>query len=452
PTEQRVAALQLLGSIRTGSPRDLEMLTGLLASGNPQPVQQAALGHLAEWRGAEVPASVLRSWNSYAPSVRGPLLDLLLRREEWVAGLLDQVAGEKLPASDLGASARQRLLSHPSKALRERAQRLLPQPINVERQKIIDEYLPAVRQATGRPGAGAELFTKHCAVCHPLGQSGTGAAPDLASVVDRSPERMLIAILDPNRAVEDRYLNYLVRTKAGDEYSGLLAGETANNITLISASGAKEVLFRSEIASLNSTRLSLMPEGFEQFLKPPDLADLLAYIESAASPARLFPGNRPALVKPDAAGALRLQSVNAELHGDGIAFEAHYRNIGSWSDTRARAVWTLQVPAGGSYEVWLHWACHEHEAGHRFRFQIGDASLVAAVPSTLTWDRYEARRFGRMQLPAGQWRAVFQAEPPLPGYLIDLLEVRLVPASANPPSFDSIGSDLGRPGPAGKGS
>ena len=110
------------------------------------------------------------------------------------------------------------------------------------------------------------------------------------------------------------------------------------------------------------------------------------------------------------------------------------------------------MPAGGSYEVWLHWACHEHEAGHRFRFQIGDASLVGAVPSTLTWDRYEARRFGRMQLPAGQWRAVFQAEPPLPGYLIDLLEVRLVPASANPPSFDSIGSDLGRPGPAGKGS
>jgi len=82
--------------------------------------------------------------------------------------------------------------------------------------------------------------------------------------------------------VEDRYLNYLVRTRGGDEYSGMLASETANNITLVSPSGSKEVLLRSDILEVQSTRLSLMPEGFEQLLKPQDIADILAYVDKTA--------------------------------------------------------------------------------------------------------------------------------------------------------------------------
>jgi putative heme-binding domain-containing protein len=208
-------------------------------------------------------------------------LDLLLRREDWVLEILEQLEKKQLAIAELGASARQRLLVYPKDQVRSRAQRLLAQPVNVERQKLVDEYLPAVRQATGHAEHGAELFTRHCAVCHAVGQAG-GVAPDLASVVARSPERMLISLLDPNRAVEDRYLNYLVRTRGGDEYSGMLASETANNITLVSPSGSKEVLLRSDILEVQSTRLSLMPEGFEQLLKPQDIADILAYVDKAA--------------------------------------------------------------------------------------------------------------------------------------------------------------------------
>ena len=59
----------------------------------------------------------------------------------------------------------------------------------------------------------------------------------------------------------------------GDEYSGMLVSETANTIVLANPTGARETLSRSDIVSLTSTRKSLMPDGFEQFLKPQDLAD-----------------------------------------------------------------------------------------------------------------------------------------------------------------------------------
>ena len=184
------------------------------------------------------------------------------------------------------------------------------------------------------------------------------------------PDGMLIAILDPNRAVEDRYLNYVAQTKAGDEISGILVGETANSITLVGASGNRETVLRTDLKSLISTRLSLMPEGFEQLLKPQDIADLIAYIEAGALPPRRFAGNQPALVKLEPTRALRLRAANAEIYGEGIAFETPYANLGSWNGQNARAVWTLDVPAAGAYEVWVHWACNDTEAGHAFRLQV----------------------------------------------------------------------------------
>ena len=101
--------------------------------------------------------------------------------------------------------------------------------------------------------------------------------PDLGALADKSIETLLVAILDPNRAVEARYVNYTAVTKDDREFSGVLASETANSITLRSANG-EETILRADLVRLSSSGLSLMPEGFEGIFSPQDLADLIAFL------------------------------------------------------------------------------------------------------------------------------------------------------------------------------
>ena len=64
----------------------------------------------------------------------------------------------------------------------------------------------------------------------------------LASVGDKSVQGLLTAILDPNRAVEPRYVNYQASTKSGKTLNGIIVSETSTSITLVGADGKKETV------------------------------------------------------------------------------------------------------------------------------------------------------------------------------------------------------------------
>jgi putative heme-binding domain-containing protein len=127
---------------------------------------------------------------------------------------------------------------------------------------------------------GRNLFKQNCAVCHRLHGEGIEIGPDLAMVSGKPDEVLLAAVLDPNQAVEARYVSYNVATKNGRELSGIISAETATSLTLRSQGGTEEVLLRGDIAELRSSGVSLMPEGLENVLKPTDMADLLAFVRS----------------------------------------------------------------------------------------------------------------------------------------------------------------------------
>src|SRR5262249_47447770 len=196
-----------------------------------------------------------------------------------------------------------------------------------------------------------QLFTKHCAACHQLGGVGQAVGPDLASVGDKSPEALLIAILDPNQAVEARYINYRATTKNGLSFIGLLAAETGNSITLVGQDGKKQVVLRTDLEDLTSTGLSAMPEGFEKDLKPQDVADVIAFVRSSGPLPQMkaFEGNHPELVRPAADGALHLLSANCEVYGTTLILEKQYGNLGYWSSADDHAIWSVEVGRAGKY-------------------------------------------------------------------------------------------------------
>jgi putative heme-binding domain-containing protein len=153
-----------------------------------------------------------------------------------------------------------------------------------DRKQVVEQYRTALA-LKGDPKVGAALYEKHCATCHQLGGKGRSVGPDLTTVLNRSDEELVTAILDPNREVKPNYVNYTLATTVGKLITGIIVQETGTTITLRRAEGAEDTVLRGQVEQLNSSGLSLMPEGFEKQRNPQQLADLLRCLRSAGKDA-----------------------------------------------------------------------------------------------------------------------------------------------------------------------
>jgi hypothetical protein len=234
-----------------------------------------------------------------------------------------------------------------------------------------------------------------------------------------------VGILDPNRAVEAKFLSYTAATRDGRQFAGMLAAETGNSITLVAQENKQQTILRTEIEELESSGKSLMPEGMEKDLPPQALADLLAFLNAQEPPRKTFAGNRPEIVRPYPLSGLRLMATQCEIYGPTLVFEEKYRNLGYWSSEADRAAWTVEVTQRGKYSVSLDYACADNTAGNTILLEAGSATLAAKVPGTGSWDNYRRLNLGTLELSAGQQRLVFRSSGAISGALLDLREVRL---------------------------
>jgi putative membrane-bound dehydrogenase-like protein len=295
----RVAALLLLGRSNYGA-RDREKVVKLLKPQVPGSVQAAAVAAIARSRDEAVPDILLAAWRGSTPAVRATILDTLLSRPAWATAMLNAIESGQIKVVDIDPARRQQMLKSKTAAIHDRAEKLFAAAINPDRQKVIDAMRAQVLAAKPDVKHGGEVFARTCVACHAVGGPaiapgalatmpgviGNSVGPDLASVGDKSPDGLLVAILDPNRAVEPRFISYVIETKAGDTLNGLLASESGNAITLLSADGKSQQILRSDIRELRSSGLSLMPEGLESGLQPQDIADLIAFVQQAKPPGR----------------------------------------------------------------------------------------------------------------------------------------------------------------------
>ena len=186
-----------------------------------------------------------------------------------------------MPPGEIDPGRRQRLLTLRGPSLRARAETIFNQQ-DRPRQAVVNSY----RRSLGVPGdsaAGAVVFKKLCASCHRLGKEGVEVGPDLAALADKSPEALLIAVLDPNRAFETKFVSFTIATRDGRVLNGMVANESATAVTLRRQEGKEDVLLRSQIEDMTSSGQSLMPEGIEKDLKPRDFADLIAFLASTGA-------------------------------------------------------------------------------------------------------------------------------------------------------------------------
>jgi putative membrane-bound dehydrogenase-like protein len=256
--------------------RALPVIEKVFASNPPAEVQSAAVLTISSFDDPGVGDALLSRWKNYAPDARPKVIGALMAQRNRIPLLLAALEKEVVPVNALEVNARARLLELSDPALAARAKKILQSSAG-DRAQVIAAYKEALT-LTGKVDHGKQVFEETCAKCHLPRKQGPRIGPDLSGINMKTKDELLTSILNPSASIEPRFVNYLITTKGGEMYDGVLANETPGAVTLRGGAEDEVTILRTNIAEIRASAISLMPEGLEKELSKQDIADLLAYL------------------------------------------------------------------------------------------------------------------------------------------------------------------------------
>lgn len=277
-TAQRLAAIGLLA--QADYTQAGEGLLKLMGPGEASELQIAAVRSLGQMKDSKVGVEFLERerWRAYTPTVREAVLGTVMSQSRFIPALLDAVEAGQVQVWALTPQRRNQLLKNRDKTIKERAEVLFKNAGGGDRMKLYEEYKSILSL---KPNAknGHEVFKRICAACHKINGEGANVGPDLTGVRNQEPEVLLLHILVPDYEIYPGFTSYEVETKDGTSITGLLASETATSVTLRRALGQEDTILRSNIATMASTSMSLMPQELEKTMTKQELVDLISFLK-----------------------------------------------------------------------------------------------------------------------------------------------------------------------------
>ncbi len=133
---------------------------------------------------------------------------------------------------------------------------------------------------TGDTAKGKALFATVCQGCHSVGGAGGQIGPVLNGAGALGVEALLRNILTPNAAMEPGYRVFRVELKDGDVLDGIRVSEDQDAIVLRRQNMEDTRIPQSNVKRAAFTKMSMMPDGLLDGLKPEDVSDLFAYLKT----------------------------------------------------------------------------------------------------------------------------------------------------------------------------
>ena len=254
------------------------LLTQLLEPAQAPPVQAAALETTGQYTDPRVADLLLGAWSKLGPGLRARAAETLLSRRNWLARFLDAVEGGTVKSFEVDPARVQLLRQHPDKRIATWVAKLFVDR-RASRAAVVKQYQRSL-QLAGNEMRGKAVFREHCSTCHRLEGVGNEVGAELKGIRQRGMASVLLNILDPNREVKPEYLAYALTDKGNRTLTGMIAAETANNVTVRQIDGTSVTVQRNQIKDLRSLGMSFMPEGLEFNIDEQSMADLLAYLNS----------------------------------------------------------------------------------------------------------------------------------------------------------------------------
>ncbi len=267
-TDDRASILE---AMRKADPeRRLVILQAVADSGDPKGVSILVETVLASGT----------STTSRAVAIRG-----LARTEAGARELLRLGAGDGLDDA-ARTTASLALAQSRWPEIREEAGKVLPLPRSAD-----GGELPPVGELVNERGdavRGAKIFGGEqaaCGKCHRVGDVGTDFGPALSQIGTKLGRQALYeSILDPSSGISFGYEGWSVETRDGEEVFGILASETADELSIRQPGGAVVRVKQSDVIRRERQQLSVMPAGLASALTRRDLVDLVEYLTTLRAP------------------------------------------------------------------------------------------------------------------------------------------------------------------------
>ena len=134
-------------------------------------------------------------------------------------------------------------------------------------------------------------------ICHRFENDGGSVGPDLTHVSGRFNVRDLLeSILDPSKEISDQYGAIKILKKDGDMVVGRVGNLNGENLMVLENMFAPNDFTnvkRTDIESIEPSKVSMMPEGLLNYFKEDEIQDLIAFLLSAGDrKAKMFSSNR----------------------------------------------------------------------------------------------------------------------------------------------------------------
>jgi len=277
--DARRAALESLVAVR--APDIVEDLHKLIADDT---MRGPALRGLAALDDPKTPEVILARYADFNLRQRQDAIATLISRPAYAHALLDAVEKGGVPRSDISAFSARQIASFPDKELRRRLVDVWGaiHESSAEKKELIAQYkalLTPETIAAADARHGRAVFMKTCAQCHKLFGAGGDIGPDLTGSNRANLDYVLENVLTPSAAIAKDYQLKTIITVDGRLITGLIK-HTGDNALTVQTANEVVVVPHEDIDEMNTSPLSMMPDGLWDKLSADDVRDLVKYLAS----------------------------------------------------------------------------------------------------------------------------------------------------------------------------
>ena len=225
----------------------------------------------------------LRAEENSSPKEPGERIERLLSSTVGALALLREMNTKAL-SPVLQAEAIARGTANANVLVRDLFERFVPEERRAQRlgTSIKPDQILALK---GDAARGEKVFfsegSVQCFQCHRVRDRGRDFGPDLSRIGQKySRAQLLENILEPSKTIDPAFATYQLEAKNDQNYSGLLVRRSPEEVVLKDANLNETHVKLGDVKTMETSKVSAMPEGLLQALTAQEAADLIEFLST----------------------------------------------------------------------------------------------------------------------------------------------------------------------------